>query len=154
MATKYIHQLADWPHFQWDRGAIDPFVADVRHRQGRLLGRMESVGFNQQKEAELETLTLDVVKSSGIEGEHLNPEQVRSSIARRLGMDVGGAEPIDRGVEGVVEMMMDATKNYAQPLSAGRLLGWHAALFPASRSGMRRIVVGAWRDDARGPMQV
>jgi Fic family protein len=154
MTAKYIHQLAEWPHFQWDRGAVDPFLADVRHRQGRLLGRMEGLGFNLQKEAELETLTLEVVKSSEIEGEHLDPDQVRSSIARRLGMDVGGAEPIDRGVEGVVEMMIDATRNYTQPLSADRLFGWHAALFPTSRSGMRKIVTGAWRDDAQGPMQV
>jgi Fic family protein len=154
MIAKYIHQLAEWPHFQWDRDAIDPLLTDVRHRQGRLLGRMESLGFDLQQEAELETLTLEVVKSSEIEGEHLNPDQVSSSIARRLGMDVGGAEPVDRGIEGVVEMMLDATKNYAQPLTADRLFGWHAALFPTSRSGMRRIVVGAWRDDARGPMQV
>jgi Fic family protein len=154
MIAKYIHQLAEWPHFQWDRDAIDPLLTDVRHRQGRLLGRMESLGFDLQQEAELETLTLEVVKSSEIEGEHLNPDQVSSSVARRLGMDVGGAEPVDRGIEGVVEMMLDATKNYAQPLTADRLFGWHAALFPTSRSGMRRIVVGAWRDDARGPMQV
>src|SRR5437879_8513054 len=116
--SRYFHQLPDWPGFHWNQEALQASLAAVRHKQGRLLGRMESLGFSLQKEAELETLTLDVVKSSEIEGEHLNPEQVRSSIARRLGMDVGGAEPIDRGVEGVVEMMMDATKNYAQPLSA------------------------------------
>jgi Fic family protein len=154
MTAKYIHQLAEWPHFKWDREVVDPLLADVRHRQGRLLGRMESLAFNLQKEAELETLALEVIKSSEIEGEHLDPDQVRSSIARRLGMDVGGAGPIDRGVEGVVEMILDATKNHAQPLSADRLLGWHAALFPTGRSGMRKIVVGAWRDDAQGPMQV
>ena len=115
---------------------------------------MESLGFILQQEAELETLTLEVVKSSEIEGQHLNPDQVRSSIARRLGMDLGGAEPVDHNVDGVVEMMIDATKNYAQPLSGDRLFGWHAALFPTGRSGMRKILVGAWRDDAHGPMQV
>jgi Fic family protein len=150
----YIHQLPEWPHFQWDADAIAGPLVDVRYRQGRLLGRMEGLGFDLKQEAELESLTLEVLKSSEIEGEHLNPDQVRSSIARRLGMDVGGAEPIDHDVEGVVEMMIDATQKYAQPLSADRLFGWHAALFPTGRSGMRKIVVGAWRDDAHGPMQV
>ena len=107
-----------------------------------------------QKEAELETLTLDVLKSSEIEGEKLDPDQVRSSIARRLGLDAGGTEPADRDVEGVVEMMLDATQNFAAPLTDERLFGWHAALFPTGRSGMRKIIVGAWRDDATGPMQV
>jgi Fic family protein len=118
------------------------------------MGRMESLGFSLQKEAELRTLTLDVLKSSEIEGEHLNPDQVRSSIARRLGLDAGGAEAADRHVEGVVEMMLDATQNFAAPLTANRLFGWHAAIFPTGRSGMRKIIVGAWRDDAHGPMQV
>src|SRR5262245_33390041 len=154
MLPSYIHERPEWPHFQWDREAIAGPLADIRHRQGRLLGRMESLGFDLKQEAELESLTLEVLKSSEIEGERLNPDQVRSSIARRLGMDVGGAEPIDHNVEGVVEMMIDATKNYAQPLIADRLFGWHAALFPTGRSGMRKIVVGAWRDDANGPMQV
>jgi len=129
-------------------------LAEIRHRQGRLLGRMEGLGFALQKEAELETLMLDVLKSSEIEGEYLNPGQVRSSIARRLGMDAGGAEPADRQVEGVVEMMLDATQNLAAPLSADRLFAWHAALFPTGRSGMRKLIVGAWRDDSTGPMQV
>jgi Fic family protein len=115
---------------------------------------MEGLGFDLKQEAELESLTLEVLKSSEIEGERLNPAQVRSSIARRLGMDVGGTQPIDHDVEGVVEMMLDATKKYAEPLSADRLFGWHAALFPTGRSGMRKIVVGAWRDDANGPMHV
>lgn len=150
----YIHQLPDWPRFRWNLEALATPLARVRHRQGRLLGRMESLGFALQKEAELETLTLDVVKSSEIEGEKLQPEQVRSSIARRLGLDAGGAEPADRDVEGVVEMMLDATQNFAKPLTDDRLCAWHAALFPAGRSGMRRIIVGAWRDDADGPMQV
>ena len=152
--TPYIHQLPEWPLFHWDQDALAAPLAEIRHRQGRLLGRMEGLGFALQKEAELETLTLDVLKSSEIEGENLNPDQVRSSIARRLGMDAGGAEPADRYVEGVVEMMLDATQNFAAPLSADRLFGWHAALFPTGRSGMRKIIAGAWRDDASGPMQV
>ena len=151
---KYIHQEAGWPKFTWDQEKLSPRLADVRHRQGRLIGRMEGLGLVLRKEAELETLTLDVLKSSEIEGELLNPDQVRSSIARRLGMDIAGAVPADRNVEGVVEMMLDATQNYDKPLTADRLFGWHSALFPTGRSGMHRIVVGAWRDDARGPMQV
>jgi Fic family protein len=152
--SPYIHQLPEWPHFQWDRDALAEPLAQIRHRQGRLLGRMESLGFSLQKEAELRTLTLDVLKSSEIEGERLNPDQVRSSIARRLGLDAGGAEPADRHVEGVVEMMLDATQNFDKPLSADRLFGWHSAMFPTGRSGMLKIIVGAWRDDTHGPMQV
>jgi Fic family protein len=152
--TLYIHQRPDWPRFHWAQDALAAPLAQIRHRQGRLLGRMEGLGFALQKEAELETLTLDVLKSSEIEGEQLNPEQVRSSIARRLGLDAGGTKPADRDVEGVVEMMLDATQNFAAPLTDERLFGWHAALFPTGRSGMRKIIVGAWRDDATGPMQV
>jgi Fic family protein len=154
MSPVYIHQRPEWPHFRWDQGALAGSLAEIRHRQGRLLGRMEGLGFPLQKEAELRTLTLDVLKSSEIEGERLDPEQVRSSIARRLGIDAGGAVPADRDVEGVVEMMLDATQNFAQPLSAERLFGWHAALFPTGRSGMHKIIVGGWRDDAKGPMRV
>ena len=146
--SRYIHQRSDWPGFRWDQEALAAPLAETRHRQGRLLGRMEGLGFVLQKEAELETLTLDVLKSSEIEGERLDPEQVRSSIARRLGLDAGGTEPADRDVEGVVEMMLDATQKFAAPLSADRLFAWHAALFPTGRSGMRKIIVGAWRDDA------
>ena len=152
--SPYIHQLPDWPRLHWDHEALAAPLAEIRHRQGRLLGRMEGLGFALQKEAELETLTLDVLKSSEIEGEKLNPEQVRSSIARRLGLDAGGAEPADRHVEGVVDMMLDATQNFDKPLTDERLFAWHAALFPTARSGMRRIIVGAWRDDEKGPMQV
>lgn len=129
-------------------------LASVRHRQGRLLGRMEALGFPLQQEAVLQTLTEDVVKTSDIEGEKLDAVQVRSSIARRLGIDVGGAEPEDRQVEGVVEMMLDATRNYDKPLTVDRLFGWHSSLFPSGRTGMRRVRVGAWRDDSTGPMQV
>jgi Fic family protein len=142
------------PHFHWDKERIAESLIEIRHRQGRLLGRMESLGFALRQEAELASLTLEVLKSSEIEGERLNPALVRSSIARRLGIDAGGAEPIDHNVEGVVEMMIDAAKNFAQPLSADRLFGWHVALFPTGRSGMGKIVVGNWRDDANGPMQV
>jgi Fic family protein len=152
--TSYIHQLRSWPKFHWDQDALAAPLADIRHRQGRLLGRMESLGFLLQKEAELETLTLDVLKSSEIEGEHLPADQVRSSIARRLGMETAGTIPAEREVEGVVEMMLDATQNFRKPLTEERLFAWHSALFPTGRSGMRKIIVGAWRNDAHGPMQV
>lgn len=152
--TRYIHQLSDWTKFRWDHEALAAPVADIRHRQGRLLGRMESLGFSLQKEAELETLTLDVLKSSEIEGEQLPAEQVRSSIARRLGIETGGTVPAERDVEGIVEMMLDATRNFSKPLSDERLFAWHSALFPTGRSGMRKIIVGAWRNDADGPIQV
>src|SRR5438093_9623626 len=136
--SRYIHQLPDWPRFHWDQEAIAAPLAAIRHKQGRLLGRMEALGFSLRQEAELQTLTLDVLKTSEIEGENLNAQQVRSSIARRLGMDIAGAVPADRNVEGVVEMMLDATQNFDKPLTAERLFGWHAALFPTGRSGMRR----------------
>ena len=152
--SRYIHQLPNWPEFRWDQQALASPLAQIRHRQGRLLGRMEGLGFALQREAELETLTLDVLKSSEIEGERLDPEQVRSSIARRLGLDMGGTEPGDRHVEGVVEMMLDATQKFAAPLTEDRLFAWHAALFPTGRTGMRKIIVGRWRDDSTGPMQV
>ncbi|HLA81485.1 MAG TPA: DUF4172 domain-containing protein, partial [Thermoleophilia bacterium] len=150
----HIHELKDWPQFRWDTESLAEPLASVRHRQGRLIGRMESLGFNLQREAVLRTLTADVLKSSEIEGEKLEADQVRSSIARRLGMDIGALKAAYRHVEGVVEMMLDATRHYDQPLTAGRLFGWHAALFPTGRSGMTKIRVGAWRDDATGPMEV
>lgn len=150
----YIYERPDWPKYTWDQEKLAPKLAAVRHRQGRLIGRMEAIGFSLRKEAVLQILTLDVLKSSEIEGEVLNPEQVRSSIARRLGMDIAGAIPADRHVEGVVEMMLDATQNFDKPLTAERLFGWHAALFPTGRSGLHKIIVGAWRDDSTGPMQV
>ena len=150
----YIHELAEWPGFHWSRERLAQPLADVRHRQGLLIGHMGALGFNLRQEAVLQTLTTDIVKSSEIEGERLDPEQVRSSIARRLGMDVGALKPADRDVEGVVEMVLDATRNYNQALTAQRLFAWHAALFPTGRSGMRKITVGAWRDDREGPMQV
>lgn len=150
----YIYEQADWPHFRWNAEKLLPLLGNVRNRQGRLIGKMESLGFELQSEAVLQMLTLDVVKSSEIEGEMLDTAQVRSSIARRLGMDSGGLLPADRNVEGVVEMMLDATQNYRQPLTEDRLFGWHCALFPTGRNGIYRITVGNWRTDARGPMQV
>ena len=129
-------------------------LAHARHRQGRLIGRMEGLGFVSQNEAVLATLTQDVLKSSEIEGEILNRDQVRSSIARRLGNDIAGAIPADRDVEGVVEMMLDATQHFAEPLTQERLFGWHAALFPTGYGGIHLIRVGTWRDDSRRAMQV
>jgi Fic family protein len=150
----YIHQLGDWPGFRWNQEQLADRLAAVRHRQGRLIGRMEALGFQLRAEANLETLTEEVIKSSEIEGEILEKDQVRSSIARRLGMDIGALTPADRNVEGVVEMMLDATQKFAEPLTAERLFGWHASLFPTGRSGMAKITVGGWRDDKTGPMQV
>ena len=148
----YIHQNKDWPDFNWDNNTLLPYVSKVRDLQGRLIGRMESLGFELREEAVLETLTEDIVKSSAIEGEFLNPDEVRSSVARRLGLDISGLPEASRDVEGVVEMMMDATQKYEAPLSKDRLCGWHAALFPTGRSGMHKITVGDWRNDAKGPM--
>jgi Fic family protein len=150
----YIHERKDWPRFHWNRELLAEPLADVRHRQGRLIGHMEALGFNLRQEAVLQTLTSDVLKSSDIEGERLDAEQVRSSIARRLGLDIGALKPADRNVEGIVDMMLDATRQYDQPLSAERLFAWHASLFPAGRSGMTKIRAGAWRDDSTGPMEV
>jgi Fic family protein len=152
--TEYIHELPNWPKFEWDQRGLAKLLAAVRHRQGRLIGRMQALGFPLREEAVLQTLTEDVVKSSEIEGEILDRDQVRSSIARRLGMDAAALPSADRNVEGVVEMMLDATQKYQEELTQDRLFGWHASLFPAGRSGMRKIVVGAWRDEKSGPMQV
>jgi Fic family protein len=152
--AKYIHERPDWPKFHWDQKALAGPLAALRHRQGRLVGRMEALGFPLRGEAVLETLTQDVVKSSEIEGEILDREQVRSFLARRLGIEIGALTPADRDVEGIVEMMLDATQKYDQPLTDERLFGWHAALFPTGRSAMRKLTVGAWRDDSSGPMQV
>lgn len=151
----YIYQLSQWPNLTWDQKELSLLLADVRYKQGRLLGKMEGLGFNLKEEAILQTLTQDVLKSSEIEGEILNPDEVRSSIARRLGMDVAGLIPSDRNVDGVVEMMLDATQRYHADLTADRLFGWHAALFPTGRSGMYKIIVGSWRNNTKDdPMQV
>ncbi|MEP2878149.1 Fic family protein [Nisaea sp.] len=150
----WIYEHKSWPDFSWKSKQLTQKLADIRHRQGRLLGRMERLGFELKREASLSTLTNDVVKSSAIEGENLNPIEVRSSIARRLGLDIAGLVPASRDVEGIVEMMLDATQKYNEPLTKDRLYGWHAALFPTGRSGMQKITVGAWRGIEAGPMQV
>jgi Fic family protein len=150
----YLWERSGWPKLTCDVANLAPLIADVSREQGRLLGRMEALGFDLRNQAHLRTLTEDVIKSSEIEGEKLERDQVRSSIARRLGLDVGGLVPVDRNVEGIVEMMLDATSGYAKPLTEDRLFGWHAALFPTGHSGMHRIVTGAWRDDSNGPMRV
>jgi len=150
----YVWELPGWPQWTWDERQIATSLAAARHQQGVLLGRMQGLGFRLREEATLITLTEDVLKTSEIEGEKLDPVQVRSSIARRLGIDAAGLVPADRNVEGVVEMMLDATQNFARRLTRRRLFDWHAALFPTGRSGMRRIAVGAWRDDREGPMLV
>lgn len=151
---KYIHNHSNWPKFYWDQEKIAHALANVRHRQGLLVGKMNALGFSLRDEAILQTLTLDVLKSNEIEGEILNPEQVRSSIARRLGMPVAGLVPSDRNVEGVVEMMLDATQKFDTELTDERLFNWHAALFPTGRSGMYKITVGDWRKGGNGPMRV
>ncbi|MEQ9617052.1 MAG: Fic family protein [Phycisphaerales bacterium] len=150
----YIHELSAWPRFRWDSSALSGPLAAVRHRQGRHLGKMEGLGFELRTEANLSTLTEETVKTSAIEGERLDPKEVRSSIARKLGLDAAGLPAPGRAVDGLVEMMLDATRRYDQPLTAERLFGWHAALFPTGRSGLQRITVGAWRTDENGPMQV
>lgn len=147
----YIHERKEWPAFQWEQSTLAHLLAEVRHLQGRLLGRMESLGFQLREEATLQTLTQDVVKTSEIEGEKLDFETVRSSIARRMGLAIGALRPIDRNIEGIVDVMLDATRKHDQRLTRERLFGWHAALFPTGRSGLRRITVGAWRP---GAMQV
>ena len=154
MRGLYIHEQPDWPKLRWQTEKLGDGLAAVRYKQGRLVGRMQSLGFELQQEALLETLTQDVHKSSDIEGERLDLDQVRSSVGRRLGMDIGGLRHAEDKVEGVVEMMLDATGNYDLPLTRDRLWGWQAALFPTGRSRMRPIIVGDWRDDRTGPMQV
>lgn len=150
----YIHQQTEWPKLTWDRQALAEQLAAVRYRQGRLIGRMEALGFSLREEAMLQALTQEVIKSSEIEGEVLDREQVRSSLARRLGIEIAGTVPADRNVEGVVEMMLDATQHSESPLTDQRLFGWQAALFPSGRTGIHPIAVGAWRTGAKGPMQV
>lgn len=150
----YIHQKSNWPHFFWDDSSLVKSLSQVRNLQGKLFGKMEAIGFSLREEAMLETLTVDVIKTNEIEGEYLDSDQVRSSIARRLGMNISGLVPSDRNVEGVVEMMLDATLNYQKSLTENRLFDWHAALFPTGRSGMYKITVADWRKDATGSMQV
>jgi Fic family protein len=150
----YLWQRADWPQWRFDAAALANPLAQVHRAQGHLAGRMAELGLAQRDQATLQALTQEVVTTSAIEGEALNPDTVRSSIARRLGVDIGALAPADRHVDGVVDMVLDATQHHAQPLTAERLFGWHAALFPTGYSGRVRIQVGAWRNDAAGPMQV
>ena len=151
---RFIYQQPEWPAFRWDQGRLAPSLAAVRHKQGRLLGHMEALGFGLRAEASLQALTEEAVKSSDIEGEVLDREQVRSSLARRLGIDIGVDLPAERHVEGIADMMLDATRHYDRPLTAERLFGWQAALFPFGRSDLKKIVTGAWRDEKSEPMQV
>ena len=150
----YIYQNHAWPAFIWDNKSILIPLGQVRNLQGRLLGKMEAIGFSLREEALLETLTMDIIKSSQIEGVILDMDQVRSSVARRLGLDISGLLPSDRNIEGVAEMAIDATHNYNKPLTRDRICGWHTALFPTGRSGTHKITVGDWRNDEDGPMQV
>ncbi|MBL7128128.1 MAG: Fic family protein [Ignavibacteria bacterium] len=150
----YIYQQNNWPNFTWDNKFLVPLLGLVRNLQGKMIGKMESLGFDLRSEAVLETLTLDVLKSTEIEGQILNPEQVRSSIAKRLGLEISGLINSDREVDGVVDMMVDATQNFEKELTIDRLFDWHSALFPTGKSGMHKIIVGNWRDDSTGPMQV
>jgi Fic family protein len=147
----YLHQLKNWPNFTWNTDEISSLLGAVRHKQGKILGQMQALGFSQLEENMLVALTMDVLKTSEIEGEFLHADQVRSSIARRLGIEIAGAVVAERHVEGVVEMLLDATQNYNKPLTEERLFDWHASLFPTGRSGMFKIKTATWRD---GAMQV
>jgi Fic family protein len=151
---KYIWQQKEWPHWSFDYKRLSSLLSQVTLERGKLLGAMQALGFKTSEEVSLKALTSDVVKSSEIEGEKLNPESVRSSLARRLGIEGGAFLPADKNVDGVVEMVLDATGNYANPLDENRLFGWHAALFPTGHSGMYKITVAAFRSDSEGPMQV
>ena len=150
----FIHELSSWPDFAWDSEALSAPLAAVRHKQGRHLGSMQALGFDHRQEASLQALTTEVVGTSAIEGEKLNPDEVRSSLATRLGLDAGGLPKAGREVDGIVEVMLDATREFRSPLTRDRLFDWHATLFPTGRSGMKRITVGAWRPPEAGPMQV
>ena len=150
----FIYQKRDWPSFLWNNERLIALLGKVRNLQGKLIGQMESLGFELRSEATLEALTLEIITSTEIEGEILQPEQVRSSVARRLGLNIAGLVPSDRNVDGVVDMLMDAVGKYEEPLSEERLFNWHYSLFPTGRSGMYKIIVGNWRDDSTGPIQV
>lgn len=151
---RYIWQQPDWPLLQFDLVSLAAQLAQVHRAQGQLMGRMAELGLAEREQATLQVLTQEVIKTSEIEGERLSLDAVRSSIARRLGLDIGALAPSDRHVDGVVDVVLDATRNFDQPLTSERLFGWHAALFPTGYSGRVRITVAAWRNDASGPMQV
>lgn len=150
----YIYNNPNWPVFEWNSERLLPLISYVRNKQGKLIGKMGTLGFELRNEANLEVLTLDIIKSSAIEGEMLNKEQVRSSVARRLGLDIPGLIHSERNVDGIVDLMIDATKNFDKDLNKERLFSWHAALFPTGQSGLYKIVTGNWRNDSKGPMQV
>ena len=150
----WIHENKNWPNFFWNEKVLLNKLANTRYNQGKLLGKMENLGFELKSEANLNILTDDIIKSSIIEGEILNPNEVRSSIARRLGIPIVGLVSSNRHIEGIVEVMLDATQNFNKPLTKSRLFDWHAALFPTGRSGMNKIIVANWRSDESGPMQV
>ena len=148
MGSIYIHEQPDWPQLHWQHEQLAEPLGSVRHRQGRLIGHMEAIGAKLQGEGLLQTLTADVLNSSEIEGERLNAEQVRSSVARRLGIDIGALKPADRNVDGMADLVLDATGHYDRPLTAERLFAWNASLFPGGPSGLRKVQTGAWRNDA------
>ena len=150
----YLYDNQNWPIFEWNSEKLLPLLAYVRNRQGKLIGKLGALGFELQNEANLEILTIEILKSTEIEGEFLDREQVRSSIARRLGLDISGLVYSERNVDGIVDLMLDATKKYDKELTKERLFSWHASLFPAGQSGMYKIITGNWRDDSTGPMQV
>jgi Fic family protein len=150
----YIYNNQNWPIFEWDSEKLLPLLSYVRNRQGKLIGKMGALGFELRNEANLEILTQEIIKSTEIEGEFLDREQVRSSIARRLGLEIAGLVYSERNVDGIVDLMVDATRNYDQELNIERLFTWHASLFPTGQSGMYKIITGNWRDDSTGPMQV
>ena len=150
----YIHELKNWPTFHWDQAELVDLLAEVRHLQGLLLGKMSAIGFSLRQDATLQAITQDVLKTSEIEGEKLDVKQVRSSIAKRLGLDIGGFVHVDKHVEGIVEILLDATGRFEAPISKKRLCGWHSALFPTGHSGIHKITVGSWRTEESGPMRV
>ena len=154
MRRTYIHQRTDWPGFRWDSAIISDRLAAVRHHQGRLLGRIEALGVDLRAETTLQTLTRDALKTSEIEGELLDPDQVRSSLARRLGLDTGGVRPVDGRADAIAAILLDATQRFDQVLTVERLFGWHADLFPNGSRGRHPITVGGWRTDEHGPMIV
>jgi Fic family protein len=150
----YLYNHQNWPIFEWDSEKLLPLLSYVRNQQGKLIGKMGALGFELRNEANLEILTMEIIKSTEIEGEILNREQVRSSIARRLGLDISGLVYSERNVDGIVDLMIDATKNFDQELNKERLFSWHASLFPTGQSGLYKIITGKWRNDSTGPMQV
>lgn len=150
----YIYNHQNWPIFEWNSEKILPLLSYVRNQQGKLIGKMGALGFELRNEANLEVLTMEIIKSTEIEGEILDKEQVRSSIARRLGLEISGLVYSERNVDGIVDLMVDATEHFDKELNKERLFSWHASLFPTSQSGLYKIITGNWRNDSTGPMQV